>query len=319
MPMLPFLSPNSGGARSSFARVPRVVAVSLAMALGLAAAGCSTTVRQTSDPLRPVTASHGALTSDGELRIAQIALESGNVELATNVFSHVVDADPHSVPALTGLGDTLYAVGDYTRAKVYYDKALSFDPKFVPALLGNARVAIQQRRFDDAIAGYRRIMALVPNHPVAAAGLGAALDLSGDHAGAQTVLRDALRANPGDPALDINLGLSLTMSGHPREGANVLLDVTRFPDAPPQARQDLALAYGLLGNDDAAAQILSADLPKASVEDNLRYYALQRARMQAAGRTGASAKPHAPAAAIAAPHAQAGATVDECACEPTLR
>ena len=62
-----------------------------------------------------------------------------------------------------------------------------------------------------------------------------------------------------------------------------------------------------------------AALLDGSVEDNLRYYALQRARMQAAGRTGASAKPHAPAAAIAAPHAQAGATVDECACEPTLR
>jgi Flp pilus assembly protein TadD len=90
----------------------------------------------------------------------------------------------------------------------------------------------------------------------------------------------------------VNLGLSLTLSGDPREGANVLLDVTRFPAAPPQARQDLALAYGLLGNREAAAEILSRDLPKASVEDNLRYYDIQRELMSRP----TSAQPAAPSA-----------------------
>ena len=82
---------------------------------------------------------------------------------------------------------------------------------------------------------------------------------TGDHAGAQTVLRQALKVNPGDPLLSVNLGLSLILGGNPREGANVLLDVTRYPAAPPQARQNLALAYGLLGNTEAAAEILSHD------------------------------------------------------------
>ncbi len=138
-------------------------------------------------------------------------------------------------------------------------------------------MAIHQRRFDDAIATYKRVLAMSPNDPLASAGLGAALDMQGDHAAAQSMMRAALQANPGDPMLSVNLGLSLVLAGNPREGANVLLDVTRFPAAPPQARQNLALAYGLLGNDEAAAQILSRDLPKASVQDNLRYYAIQRA------------------------------------------
>jgi Flp pilus assembly protein TadD len=80
--------------------------------------------------------------------------------------------------------------------------------------------------------------------------------------------------------LSVNLGLSLILSGNPREGANVLLDVTRYPAAPPQARQDLALAYGLLGNKEAAAEILGHDLPKASVQDNLRFYEIQRERLE---------------------------------------
>jgi Flp pilus assembly protein TadD len=151
---------------------------------------------------------------------------------------------------------------------------------------------MRQRRFDDAISTYRRLLALTPDDPLASAGLGAALDLSGDHTGAQAVLREALRKNVGDPLLSVNLGLSLTLSGDPREGANVLLDVTRFPAAPPQARQDLALAYGLLGNREAAAEILSRDLPKASVEDNLRYYDIQRELMSRP----TSAQPAAPSA-----------------------
>ncbi|WP_404611414.1 tetratricopeptide repeat protein [Caballeronia udeis] len=214
-----------------------------------------------------------------ELRIADTALDSGNVELATTLFEKVVDGDPRSVPGLTGLGNTLYAVGDFTRAAVYYERARQVEPNAIAAMVGIARVAIHQRRFDDAISTYRQVLALTPDAPLASAGLGAALDLTGDHVAAQAELRQALKANPGDPGLSLNLGLSLTLGGDPREGANVLLDLTRYPGAPPQARQDLALAYGMLGNTEAAAEILGADLPKASVQDNLRFYEIQRERI----------------------------------------
>jgi Flp pilus assembly protein TadD len=89
--------------------------------------------------------------------------------------------------------------------------------------------------------------------------------------------------------------MSLILGGDPRAGANVLLDVTRFPAAPPQARQNLALAYGLLGNTEAAAEILSKDLPKASVQDNLRFYEIQRARL---GQPAANAEPAPPAVRV---------------------
>jgi Flp pilus assembly protein TadD len=250
-------------------------------ALVIATSACTTTTRQVTDT-RPVLR-NTAPSAVSELRVADTALDGGNIDLATTLYGKIVEADPKSVPGLTGLGNTLYAVGDYTRADVYYQRASKEDPSANAPLIGAARVAIHQRRFDDAIATYRRILTLTPNDPLASAGLGAAYDLRGDHAIAQGVLRDALKTNPGDPLLCVNLGLSLILGGDPREGANVLLDVTRFPAAPPQARQNLALAYGLLGNDAAAAEILSRDMPKASVQDNLRYYAIQRARLSKSG------------------------------------
>lgn len=264
--------------RSMLAAAPRrALFAALGTILLIASSACTTTTQRVTDT-RPVTR-NSSPSSLSEVRIAQTALESGNIEMATTLFNKVLQADPKSVTGLSGLGDTLYAVGDFTRAGVYYQRASAIDPVAIEPLIGTARVAIHQRRFDDAIATYRIVLAATPDQPVASAGLGAALDMKGDHAGAQAALRQALKANPGDPLLSVNLGLSLVLGGEPREGANVLLDVTRYPGAPEQARQNLALAYGLLGNDEAAAEILGKDMPKASIQDNLRYYQIQRERM----------------------------------------
>jgi Flp pilus assembly protein TadD len=273
--------PAAGIALSPGVAGRRLCLAAAAAALLMATSACTTTVRHTDT--QPVTRNTSP-SAMSEMRIAQTSLESGNVELATTLFDKIVQADPKSVPGLTGLGDTLYAVGDFTRAGVYYQRASSYDPSASAPLIGIARVAIHQRRFDDAIAMYRGLLARSPDDLMASAGLGAALDLKGNHAGAQAVLRQALKANPGDPLLSVNLGLSLVLGGDPREGANVLLDVTRYPGAPPQARQDLALAYGLLGNTEAAAEILGRDLPKASVQDNLRFYEIQRSHITQTGK-----------------------------------
>jgi Flp pilus assembly protein TadD len=257
--------------------VSRLWVIGACGALLCCATACTTTTVGHTAEVRPVMRNSDP--SDmSELHIASTALDSGNIDLATNLFEKVVAADPKSVAGLTGLGNTLYTVGDFTRAGVYYERASQIEPTAVSPMIGIARVAIHQRRFEDAIAMYRKVLATTPDSVLAAAGLGAALDLMGDHAGAQAELRRALVTSPGDPMLSINLGLSLVLGGDPREGANVLLDVTRFPAAPPQAIQDLALAYGMLGNTQAAAEILGRDLPKASVDDNLRFYEIQRGR-----------------------------------------
>jgi Flp pilus assembly protein TadD len=259
-------------------RASRSLALAALTIAALAAMSACTTTVQRVPEMQPVSR-NSTPSSMSETRVAATALEGGNIELARTLYGKVVEANPNSVPGLAGLGDTLYAVGDFTRAGVYYSRTNKIDPNAEPPLIGLGRVAIRQRRFDDAIASYRAILDRTPNDSLAAAGLGTALDLKGDHNAAQDALRAGLVQNPGDPMLCINLGLSLVLGGNPREGANVLLDVTRFPDAPPQAREDLALAYGMLGNKEAATAILSKDLPKASVQDNLRYYDMERSAL----------------------------------------
>jgi Flp pilus assembly protein TadD len=226
-----------------------------------------------------------------DLHLADSALASGSTEFASTLYQKALQADPNSIDAQLGLADTMYQAGDLERARVLYARAASAAPSNPGPKLGLARVALRQRRLDDAAALYHALVVEHPDNPVAAEGLGTVLDLQGRHDEAQTVYRAALRVHPEVQGLTTNLGLSLILANKPREGANVLLDITGLTNAPPQARQNLALAYALLGNMSAAKQILQADLPPASVEDNLRFYQTLRARLGTSGGNPSAARP----------------------------
>ncbi|MGN6669689.1 MAG: tetratricopeptide repeat protein [Trinickia sp.] len=236
--------------------------------------GCASGPRVQS---RPVLSERGADKST-DLHIAESALESGDIPLAISLFERALKADPHSLPAELGLADAIYQTGDLPRAGVLYGQVAAATPDDPRAQLGMARVALRERHLDDAVARYRRLAQTHPDNAVVAEGLGAALDLQGKHGEAQAVYRAALVQHPEVQGLKADLGLSLVLDQHAREGANVLLDVAGLPDAPVQARENLALAYGVLGNGAAAKQILTADMPVASAEDNLRFYQNLRAR-----------------------------------------
>jgi len=257
---------------------PRALAAALLLSLG-AMAGCSSTPHYPSIIPTTQPPAHTLGAAD-DLRIAAGALESGDVQLAGSLYEKALKADPKSVDANLGVGDCLLQTGDLENARIAYARAAALAPNAFAPKLALARVAVKQRRFDDASKLYHELLARTPNDPAASAGLGAVLDLTGHHDEAEAIYRDALARHPESQPLRIDLGLSLTLAGKPREGVNVLLDVASIGDAPPQARQDLALAYGLLGNEAAAEKILLADLPKNSVQDNLRYYASVRAAIR---------------------------------------
>ena len=254
--------------KASLFRRPALLSSLLALAM-LALAGCHAT-----NPIvqaRPV-ALNSSPSAASELRVADAALQSGNIPMAVSIYERELTAHPNSLPALQGLADAMYMSGDNARARQLYARAQQESHDARGPGIGLARIALRERRFDDAIALYQPLVDANPNDSLAWEGLGTAYDMKGAHDKAQQIYRTALKANPTDMALASNLGLSLILAGQPREGANVLLDIASSPNAPVQARQNLALAYGMLGNEDAAARILSMDLPKASVADNLRYY-----------------------------------------------
>lgn len=215
----------------------------------------------------------------GDLRIAASSLSSGDFPVAISMYERIIASHPDVVDAWLGLATARYLSGDISLARQAYQKAIGIDPKQLDAYLGLARLDIRQRRLPEAMARYETMRQQWPDHPLVLAGLGVTYDLAGNHVKAQEIYKQGLRQHPDDPALRSNLGLSLSLSGKPREAVNVLLDVMGVPSSLPQGRQNLAFAYGLMGRDDAAESILSSDLPRDTVQDNLAYYREVRQRL----------------------------------------
>jgi len=218
----------------------------------------------------------GSNNETNDLRLGDTALNSGSLEMASSLYEKTLKGDPKSLEATLGLANVALRTGDLERARLIFLRAQDLAPTDIDAKIGLARVAVRQRHFDEAIALYHKTQAIQPDNSTAAAGLGTALDMQGHHAEAQAVYRQALLEHPDAQPVRVDLGLSLVLDQKPREGAEILLQVANLPDAPPEARQDLALAFGLIGNIDAAKQILARDLPPANVNDDLRFYAAVR-------------------------------------------
>jgi Flp pilus assembly protein TadD len=246
-------------------------------------AGCAANKKSTAELEPMLPAQDQAAIQGSDLRIASSALQSGDLNLAKKTYARLVKNAPDMIEAWQGLGDTQYQAGEFEAAKGTYNQAMQRFPDLIEPRLALARIDIRQRKLDTAAAYYQAILAQHPDDPQALAGLGATWDLRGDSSQAQAIYRRGLAKNPDDVALRTNLGLSLALNGSPREAINVLLGVNGVSGKLPQERANLAFAYGLLGRDDAAESILTADLPQSVAQDNIEFYHYVRERIDVKG------------------------------------
>lgn len=210
---------------------------------------------------------------DGTLRLAEATRQGGDFKAAVNLYQQILKRNPANEAARLGLAETQLAAGETERARLTYADAAQRNPKSAEPPLGLARIAVMKRNFAEAEAQYTKAQSLAPAADIRALyGLGVVRDLQARHPEAQELYQQALATQPENSAVRSNLGLSLALGGNPRHAINVLLEIATAPSAPPQARQNLALAYGLLGNMEAAETVLSADLQRPVIQNNLHYY-----------------------------------------------
>jgi len=225
--------------------------------------------------------------------VADAALKGGSPEIAVQIASNVLAANPGNEDALLTKGEALTQLGRTEEAAAAFTAALAVNPNSVGANIGLGRLRLST---DPASAERLFLQALnrEPRNDVALNDLGIARDLQGRHTDAQTAYRQALGINPEMSAAQVNLALSLAMSGQSRDAVQLLRPLADRPGATQQTRHDLAAVLTMNGDRTAAAAILSKDLPPAQVQEALNAFASAQPNA-AAAMMGAAPTP-APAA-----------------------
>lgn len=205
-------------------------------------------------------------------RIALAVHESGDLGSAAALYKRALTHDPSNEDLVIGLGRVLVDDKSYDEAVHTFESALARHSKSVRARIGLGKTYLAMNRAEEACKYFAEANCIDPHDQGALNGLGISLDVQGKHKEAQEYYRSALILNPINVSSRNNLGLSLAMSGHYDEAINGLKRLSLRSDSTPRVRQNLALAYGLSGDFESASDILSLDLDKDAILQNLNYY-----------------------------------------------
>ena len=191
---------------------------------------------------------------------ARDAMARGDPAEALGRYLRVLARDPGDLDALSGAGTAALAVGDADAAINFYVRAEKISPRDgrVKAGLGSALVQKEQPRAALRLFDNATDLGVAPFEVALDRGL--AYDLRGDNRKAQAEYQLLLRARPNEAEASRRLALSLAMSGD-RAGALTILDpLLRKRDIPAWRARAFVLA---MTGDTAGAQAAAyAVLPR---------------------------------------------------------
>lgn len=198
-------------------------------------------------------------------------------------------ARPADLEALLSAGNASLALNDAGAAAGFFTRAAAVAPADRRVLLGQARVALGQRRPVAALQGFAQAESAGVRPLEMAADRALAYDLVGDNAAAQALYRSVLAADDGNVEVRRRLALSLAISGNRAEFERVLYPMLRDEDRA--AYRTRAFGLAVLGRPDEAVAIadamMSTDLA-LRMAPYLRYMPrLTKAQQAAAANLGA--------------------------------
>ena len=193
--------------------------------------------------------------------------------------------DPESLARLRALG---YVAGS-APAKTHYTEA--DDPKRLVDIAEAIHRGVDlysARRFDEAIAVYRQVLARRPDMALAYKHLAFVEWERGNIAGAIAVLQQAIRGGVTSPSIVTQLGSYLSDSGRADQAARLLEPLAEDPEADADTLNALGIAYAQSGRAEQAGRVFErvlAQTPDSGIPlANLGVLALQRGDLPAARR-----------------------------------
>jgi Flp pilus assembly protein TadD len=185
------------------------------------------------------------------IHLAQAAEESGDFELAANVYASAAESAPRDASIQLRYADALLKMGKVTEARDVLLKHMNTvsNPRELHGGLG--LIYIVQGQPAQALAEFDAMGDKEGRWMVNRA---IALDMLGRHTEAQPLYRKALLANPNNTAVTSNLVLSLLLSGNKAEAIELAAGLANDPS--PKVRATYGVAQAAKGNLAAAREAL---------------------------------------------------------------
>jgi Tfp pilus assembly protein PilF len=96
--------------------------------------------------------------------IARCQKGLGDAKASEQAYRDAVKADPTNPEGMVALANALLERKDFVEAKVQLDEAYNHDSKYVPAIMGQAKMCDMQNDNDGAVLKYKEAVALDPNN-----------------------------------------------------------------------------------------------------------------------------------------------------------
>lgn len=195
---------------------------------------------------------------------------------------------PTDLDALLTAGNASLVLNDAGAAAGFFARAATVAPNDPRVVLGQARVALEQRRPVEALTGFARAERAGVRPAEMAADRALAYDLVGDNAAAQALYRSIIGSGD-DAEARRRLALSFAISGNKPEFERTLNPLLQKQDR--SAYRTRAFGLAILGLTDAAVDIADAMMPTdlaLRMAPYLRYMPrLTKAQQAAAANLGA--------------------------------
>lgn len=206
--------------------------------------------------------------ADGSLiTLADSLAAAGNHAAAIPLYRQSLKRSSIGDKALSGLGRSLMAVGQYDEAVDVLLKAANQRDATALGPLGTTYLILGYPRL--AVENLRAAEGRGLTNPDLYSSLGVALDLTGDHDAAIEAYDRGLDTYSDSLDLRSNMALSMSLAGDNGGATSILSDVVQDPRSTTQHRQNLALAYVFDGNEAKARQMASIDMDPASADETI--------------------------------------------------